>query len=77
MRGERQAFSSWAPSWKVKEKMGEEGSGLLELGAFEVLLQLEAGEGLGLASVLLEVLSVLGLLALTQLQGKLQLQRGG
>lgn len=56
---------------------GEERTGLLELRAFEILLQLEAGEGLGLASVLLEVLSVLGLLALPQLQGKLQLQGGG
>ncbi len=44
---------------------------LLELGAFEVLLQLEAGEGLWLAGVLLEVLPVLSLLALPQLQGKL------
>ena len=50
---------------------------LLQLGAFQVLLQLKAGEGLGLAGVLLEVLSVLGLLAFPQLQGKLQLQGGG
>lgn len=50
---------------------------LLELGALEVLLELEGGEGLGLAGVLLEVLAVLGLLALPQLQGKLQLQGGG
>lgn len=57
--------------------MGEERTGLLELGAFEILLQLEAGEGLGLASVLLKVLSVPGLLALPELQGKLQLQGGG
>ena len=50
---------------------------LLELGAFEVLLQLEAGEGLWLAGVLLEVLPVLSLLALPQLQGKLQLEGRG
>lgn len=50
---------------------------LLELGALEVLLELEGGEGLGLAGVLLEVLAILGLLALPQLQGKLQLQGGG
>ena len=56
--------------------MGDKGA-LLELCAFEVLLQLEAGEGLGLAGVLLEVLPVLGLLALPQLEGKLQLQGGG
>ncbi len=50
---------------------------LLELGAFEVLLQLEAGEGLWLAGVLLEVLPVLRLLALPQLHGKLQLEGRG
>ena len=47
---------------------------LLELGAFEVLLQLEAREGLGLASVLLKVLPILSLLALSQFQCKVQLQ---
>ena len=47
---------------------------LLELGALQILLQLKAGEGLWLASMLLEVLSVLSLLALPQLQGKVQLQ---
>ena len=57
---------------------GERGArSLLELCAFEVLLQLEAGKGLGLAGVLLEMLSVLGLLALPQLERKLQLQGGG
>ena len=50
---------------------------LLELGASEVLLQLEARECLWLAGVLLEVLPVLRLLALPQLHGKLQLEGRG
>ncbi len=50
---------------------------LLELGALEVLLHLEAREGLRLASVLLEVLPILSLFALSELQGKLQLEGGG
>lgn len=49
---------------------------LLELGPLEVLLHLEAGEVGGLASVLLEVLPVFSLLALPQLESKLQLQGG-
>lgn len=49
---------------------------LLELGALEVLLHLEAGEVSGLASVLLKVLPVFSLLALPQLESKLQLQGG-
>ena len=64
---------------KGGEGGGEAGSvsTLLELGALEVLLHLETGEVCGLASVLLKVLPVLCLLALPQLEGKLQLQRGG
>ena len=62
---------------KKKKKRETSQQALLELGAFEVLLQLEAGEGLWLAGVLLEVLPVLSLLALPQLQGKLQLEGRG
>ena len=72
----------WPPAYTKKGKgekckQGRAGEGLLELGGLEILLQLEAGEGLGLARVLLKVLPVLRLLALPQLQGKLQLQGGG